>query len=676
MTEDYAVKKTTRVQNRTIVIEQNAIVKAYDVDLPAPIPSTSSERPKIYVNDSKSGPKKHACLYCGKLYVKIARHLTSVHKDEEDMKKINALKTKDTIRLEKIRKIRCEGDAKHNLTIKPGAKEHELIVLRRPRNHVRTIKKTASDFAFCPSCKVSTSKKFLSAHFASCSGQTGKHRRIITKMSKIYENDIHPDTCKKLRRLIAHMHVDDTSKTLKYDYLLIHYGNMLCDKYKNPQTDELIRNRLRLLARLLNTVKAVEAEIIKKKKSNRQIYSKTPVTDMISLFDPENVKICIKAVNILAGIDEKTYDSKAPSVASSCGQFLKHLGDFLMSENIMGKKKESNENINDFLHVINQKWANVINKNVEEAQAKQRRKKKKEKKLPNTEDIYKLTEYLTKLHKQAYDELSVMYSDSSYNLLAKTTLLRVQIFNRRRPGETERILIEDFNDYDRLNEENHPDIMKTLSAEARKLCDKYVRFSIRGKQNLRDATVILDEGMLNAINLLIQNRENAKIHKKNPFIFAVPGSITEDHKYLRSCELMRKFSKDCGAKIPNSLRATELRKHMATYFVNHNINNIDRKKLANHLGHTMGVHENYYHLVNIAEEICELPIVLSRACGIDNATNTVDNSPAQDDSTDGSSESDESDSESNINDHVEVSEKSGDEGMSSNFLLLFVMHSF
>ncbi|CAG5093284.1 Protein of unknown function [Cotesia congregata] len=300
VTKDYAVKKTTCVQNRTIVIEENAIAKAYDVDLPAPIPSTSSERPRIYVNDSKSGPKQHACLYCGKLYFKIARHLTRVHKDEEDVKKINALKTKDPIRLEKIRKIRCDGDAKHNLVIKPGAKEHELIVLRRPRNHVRTIEKTPSDFAFCPSCKVLTSKKFLSAHFASCSGQTGKHRRIIKKISKIYENDFHPDTCKKLRRLIAHMHVDEASKTLKYDYLLIHYGNMLCDKYKNPQTDELIRNRLRLLARLLNTVKAVEAEIIKKKKSNRQIHSKTPVTDMISLFDPENVKICIKAVNILA----------------------------------------------------------------------------------------------------------------------------------------------------------------------------------------------------------------------------------------------------------------------------------------------------------------------------------------------------------------------------------------
>lgn len=211
-------------------------------------------------------------------------------------------------------------------------------------------------------------------------------------MSKIYDNDFHPNTCKKLRRLIVHMHVDESSKTLKHDNLLIEYGNMLCEKYKNPQNDELIRNRLRLLARFLNASKAVEAEIMKKKRLNKEKYLKTPITDMMSVFDPENVKICIKAVNILAGIDYKTYDSKAPSVASSCGQFLKQLGDFLISENIIDKKKQNNDSIKDFLQVINRKWADVVNKNVEEAQAKQKRKKKKEKKLPSTDDIYKLTD--------------------------------------------------------------------------------------------------------------------------------------------------------------------------------------------------------------------------------------------------------------------------------------------
>ncbi|XP_074101782.1 uncharacterized protein LOC141529210 [Cotesia typhae] len=533
------------------------------------------------------------------------------------------------------------------MNVKPGVEEHELIVQLRPRQLADKIPKDTSDFAVCPSCKVSTTKKFLSAHFANCTGHTVKRRRIIKKMSLLYETEFHPDTCKKLRRLIVNMHVDEASTTLKHDDLLIRYGNMLCDKYKHDQNDELIRNRLRLMARLLNASKAVEAKMIEKAKLKNYSYSKKPINDMLSLFDPENVKICIKAVNILAGIDEKTYDSKAPSVASSCGQFLKQLGDFLISENIQEKKKENNENIKDFIHVITRKWADIINKNVDEARAKLRRKKKKEKKLPSAEDIYKLTDYLTSLQKKAYNKLLLQYSHGNYNLLAKTTLLRVQIFNRRRPGETERIFIEDFEDYDKLSEENHPDIMKTLSEEAKKLCDKYVRFSVRGKQNFRDATVILDEMMLKGIKLLIENRKNHQVLANNPYIFAVPGCSSSNHKYLRSCELMRKFSKECGAKMPSNLRATELRKHIATYFINHNINNIDRTKIAKHLGHTMGVHENYYHLSNIVEEICELPVVLSRACGMNNpSTSTNDQNMAQDVTTDDdSSDHDSSDSD-------------------------------
>lgn len=45
-------------------------------------------------------------------------------------------------------------------------------------------------------------------------------------------------------------------------------------------------------------------------------------------------------------------------------------------------------------------------------------------------------DHLVKLQSQVYDELVKKFSAESYNLLAKTTLIRVQLFNRRRPGET------------------------------------------------------------------------------------------------------------------------------------------------------------------------------------------------------------------------------------------------
>lgn len=154
-------EKVSKTPNETIVIEENLISKAYDVDLPAPIPSTSSERPIIYVNDSKSGPKKHACQYCGKLYIKIARHLITVHKNEDDVKKIIALKPQDPSRLELIRKVRCAGDSKHNMNIQPGTKKHELIVLRRPRNYVDKIEKTPQILQFVLVVRFRRAKNFF-----------------------------------------------------------------------------------------------------------------------------------------------------------------------------------------------------------------------------------------------------------------------------------------------------------------------------------------------------------------------------------------------------------------------------------------------------------------------------------------------------------------------------------
>lgn len=130
--------------------------------------------------------------------------------------------------------------------------------------------------------------------------------------------------------------------------------------------------------------------------------------------------------------------------------------------------------------------------------------------------------------------------------------------------------------------------------------------------------MLLDEKIFESINLLVENRSKAGIHSENPFLFGSPGFVSDKYKYMQACTLLRQFSSQCGADVPSDLRSTKLRKHIATYFVNHNIANLDRTKLANHLGHNMGIYQNCYHLMNVAEEICELPQVLEKACGANN----------------------------------------------------------
>jgi len=65
------------------------------------------------------------------------------------------------------------------------------------------------------------------------------------------------------------------------------------------------------------------------------------------------------------------------------------------------------------------------------------------------------------------------FSLSDWISLGEATLTSIQLFNRRRPGETERILISDFKNYERINE--NVDTFSALSEEKKNrhknMCD-------------------------------------------------------------------------------------------------------------------------------------------------------------------------------------------------------------
>lgn len=141
--------------------------------------------------------------------------------------------------------------------------------------------------------------------------------------------------------------------------------------------------------------------------------------------------------------------------------------------------------------------------------------------------------------------------------------MSIQLFNRRRAGGVERILIEDFNCYQGIDDETNKDLFKSLDPKSRQIATKYVRFTIRGKLN-RTVPVLLDNNLLECVKLILKYREHAKVPVDNPYVFVIQGRLQREFKYLRACNLMRKFSEQCGAEHPDRLRGTKLRKHFGS----------------------------------------------------------------------------------------------------------------
>lgn len=90
--------------------------------------------------------------------------------------------------------------------------------------------------------------------------------------------------------------------------------------------------------------------------------------------------------------------------------------------------------LKNFLKLLTVDYGASVNKTVIEFQTQFKRQKQT--KLPTMEDIQKLRSYLLKVQKEAYNNLKKNFSLSTWISLGETTLTLLQVFNRRRPGET------------------------------------------------------------------------------------------------------------------------------------------------------------------------------------------------------------------------------------------------
>ncbi|KYN18680.1 hypothetical protein ALC57_08974 [Trachymyrmex cornetzi] len=267
-------------------------------------------------------------------------------------------------------------------------------------------------------------------------------------------------------------------------------------------------------------------------------------------------------------------------------------------------------------------YSSSIARTAVETQFQKRRQSKKL--LPTQSDIKKLESFLNDRLKVAYDSLKQTFSLKTWEVLAESCLLSIQLFNRRRPGEIERALIEDFKNYQEVNESSIGISYQSLSPDEKKAAEKYVRFTMRGKLG-RSVPVLLHKQMLKNVQLLLRYRKTTNVHPKNPYLFGVPGTLKGDYRYLRACDLIRKYLEECGAEHPDRLRGTNLRKHIATMCTNLNLREDEVSDLANFMGHADKIHKEHYRQPILSREIFQVSKLLEIVHGKDSDVETEKN---------------------------------------------------
>lgn len=564
--------------------------------------SSAPDDRELTVDLTTSRSKKHFCFYCKKFQVKLARHLQSKHPNEEDVKKFSVLPPKNKERQEIIATIRKNGDYLFNTDRKYN--NGTLIVCRRP-----SAKKTknAEDFIACGNCKGQYSRAVIRHHWRRCTRRDGKHERIIRVKGKKISARVHERASADVRKYIfPYLREDEIARVIRYDELLIIFANKQCEKYgTHEHLYQMIRARLRLLGRFLTAIKVINAGI----------------SNFTDVFQPRNYDSMIIAVRNVAGFLPETKTFAHPAVGSNLGTLLKQVGDAIRSEYIKRELPDKQKQVDDFLKLLEEDYGTSINRVVTETQTQHHRRKQVV--LPSTEDIKKLYTYITTQRNEHLTEVKMQFSFDTWKKLAETTLLSLLVFNRRRPGEMERLYVEDCLSYRGINEMADKEIYDSLNPEGQALAREYVRFEIRGKRN-RSVPVLVDSDTLEAIKKILEHREDAGVPQSNNYLFGLPSNDKDRPKYHRACNLMRAYSTKCGAEIPHLLRGTELRKHIATRCINLNLQGSQVTDLANFMGHHENIHKQIYRQPVAATDIVKISKILHMVQGVDEADGSSD----------------------------------------------------
>jgi len=131
---------------------------------------------------------------------------------------------------------------------------------------------------------------------------------------------------------------------------------------------------------------------------------------------------------------------------------------------------------------------------------------------------------------------------------------------------------------------------------------------VRGKRG-RQVPVLFNADEAKAIDLLIDRRSDIGIASSNVYVFAAP--TRNSLKPLRGNDCLRKIVEEIPElKFPERLKSTELRKYCATVTQLISLDDNGLRWLADHMGHNLDVHREYYRLRESTIELSKVSRLL------------------------------------------------------------------
>nr|CAI5826301.1 unnamed protein product [Callosobruchus analis] len=180
--------------------------------------------------------------------------------------------------------------------------------------------------------------------------------------------------------------------------------------------------------------------------------------------------------------------------------------------------------------------------------------------VPLAGDLKLLKDCLLKEATLAVSKLQARSNDKkAYIILLETIYCRLLLLNRRRPGELQRLLLHTYTAaINNGNCQGYEEFSEAISETEKCLMKSFKRIVIKGKRN-RGVPVLISKDVSKHLDIVLECRKEV-INEANLYLFAKPDS----EEPILGYKVLKRYAALSGAKNPNALTCTRLRKHLAT----------------------------------------------------------------------------------------------------------------
>ena len=531
--------------------------------------------------------KKNACKYCSYCGTgKLDKHLVKKHPNEEDVKQlINVMKdskiklvTEEQIAADKDRKkrktelmetLRNEGIYKYNISLlNSNEDKKEFLVKRRQKVEV-----TIDKHLPCPHCKAFYSRSQIAAHIKNKHGYlSGRNiQQKIAATLPCCTKEVSPDFQLKI---LDSFQLGAVRNMVRCDDLIIARGMRIFkvrDFEEHPKALDHVREKMRELARLVMEAQKLDPKIRR----------------LEDLFQSKHYDLIVAATKKLCVYDEKTCIFKKPTLAKNIGHAINTCIEILKGVYSRGEDQEKLNSLAFFENVMKE-WSSDIARPA--LKTINRKRQDRPQAFPLAKDIQKFMKFLKLQENEAKLVLEEdPASPEGYKLLSRSLLLQITLFNRRRPGEVERVKLER---YEKMKEnEPHEDVLACLSPMEKHLLEILFILKTPGKGD-RMVPILLTRRLQDGLKVMCAVRKKLPQFQNNQFLFAAQNA----DGFLDATTAFRNASQEAELEKPENVRALNLRRHVGTMAQILNLGKDGLKLLSKLMSHTERVHNQFYEL--------------------------------------------------------------------------------